>query len=96
MVAVLLGLGLQGAAVLGTDAIVGLVAALLKSAMFGTFGLLDPSLALAGLAIGAAMVPGAYVARWLVSRIGAHLHGSIIEAAVLAGGAVFIAHAFRA
>lgn len=86
LVAMLLGMGLKGAAVIGTKAGVSIVMHSVKAATFGLYGLLDVELVLAAILIGACTLPGAYTAKWLVDRMHLQLHTAIIEVAVFIGG----------
>jgi hypothetical protein len=45
------------------------------------------------LLIGALAFPGAFVARALVERLPLHVHTAVLDAVVIAGGAVMIANA---
>lgn len=95
VVTLLLGLGLSGSALIGTDALIGTIISLTNSALFGAFGLLDLQRAGVGLLIGTAMIPGAFAARALVKRLTADTHVRIIEAFVLFGGLSFFWAAWR-
>jgi len=55
---------------------------------------LDAQLAAAGLLIGLATAPGAFVARWLMAHIPLRVHTLLMEAVVLIGGAGFLWRAF--
>ena len=90
LIAILMAAGVNGAALIATDAIVSLVMGVAKIATFGTLARLDAELALAGLLIGICTAPGAFVARWLLRRIPARIHAAFMEAVVLAGGAGFL------
>ncbi|MCK0207515.1 sulfite exporter TauE/SafE family protein [Starkeya koreensis] len=86
----LLGLGLVRGAVVGTDALIGMVVNVLKIAMFGKLDLVTWELLIAGLLIGMCMVPGAYGARWLIDRMHVKVHTAIVEALVVLSGVSFI------
>ena len=94
LIAILMAAGVSGAALIATDAIVSVVMGVVKVATFGTLARLDAELALAGLAIGICTAPGAFVARWLLTRVPARIHAAFMEAVVLAGGAGFLWRAF--
>jgi uncharacterized protein len=89
IVTLLLGMGLSGPVLLGVDAVIGVALSLTNSVLFGTFGLLNLQLALIGLGVGAAMIPGAFVARALIGRITSDIHVRIIEVFVIFGGLSF-------
>lgn len=86
LVAMLLGMGLKGAAVIGTKAGVSIVMHSVKSVTFGAYGLLNVELVLAAILIGVFTLPGAYTAKWLIDHMHIHVHTAIIEVAVLIGG----------
>lgn len=85
----LLGLGLVRGAVVGTDALIGMVVNVIKIVMFGKLDLVSWELLLAGLLIGLCMVPGAYGARWLIERMHVKMHTAIVEALVVISGLSF-------
>lgn len=90
LISILMAAGVQGAALIASDAIVSVIMGVAKIALFGSFARLDAQLALAGLLIGACTAPGAFVARWLLVRIPARVHTALMEGVVLAGGAGFL------
>lgn len=83
---VLLGLGLQGGAIVGTDALIGAGVNVVKIALFGQYDLLDLKLFVAGLLIGLCTIPGAFVARWIVDRLHVRVHTAIVEVMVIFAG----------
>ena len=90
LISILMAAGVQGAALIASDAIVSVIMGAAKIALFGSVARLDGELALAGLLIGACTAPGAFVARWLLERIPARVHSAVMEAVVLLGGAGFL------
>ncbi len=86
----LLGNGLVGTALIGTDAVIGLTILTTKVAAFGTMELLTPRLALIGLLVGVVSVPGVYLARWLLDHTSVHLHTIFVEVLILGGGLSFL------
>jgi uncharacterized protein len=86
LVAMLMSAGLQGAALIATDAAISFVMGLLKVALFGSLARLDMQLALAGLLVGLCTMPGAFVARRLLAHIPARVHGWVMEGVVVCGG----------
>jgi len=90
LIALLMAAGVQGAALIATDAIVSLIMGAAKIALFGGAARLDTQLALAGLLIGACTAPGAFVARWLLERIPARVHTAFMEVVVMLGGLGFV------
>ena len=67
---------------------------LVNGGMTGAGLLLISTLMAAGLLIGLATVPGAFVARWLMAHIPLKVHTLLMEAVVLIGGAGFLWRAF--
>ena len=90
LIAILMAAGVQGAALIATDAVISVTMGVAKIALFGTLARLDTELTLAGLLIGACTMPGAFVARWLLRHIPARIHTLFMEAIVLAGGTGFL------
>jgi len=94
LISTLMAAGVEGAALIGTDAIISVVMEVAKIALFGGAARLNAELALAGLLIGACTAPGGFVARWLLARIPIRVHTAFMEVVVLAGGASFLWRAF--
>jgi uncharacterized membrane protein YfcA len=94
-VAVLLGAGLTGPAVLATDALAAIALDLCKAALFQRFALLDEKAFFTGVVIGVASIPGSAAGAWLVRRIHAHLHILFMEALILFGGASMLWYSWR-
>jgi len=94
LISMLMAAGLQGAALIGTDAIVSVVMGVAKIALFGSVARLDFELALAGVLIGLCTMPGAFVARRLLALIPLKVHTAFMDVIVLAGGASFLWRAF--
>jgi uncharacterized membrane protein YfcA len=86
----LLGIGLKGGGLIGTDAAIGVCINMAKVLLFGAFSLLDAQLFVGGVLIGLCMIPGTYGARWLISRMHMKLHTALIEALIIFSGASFI------
>lgn len=95
LIATLTAAGLQGPALIATDAAVSLAMGVLKVAAFGGLDALDLRLAAIGLGIGAFTVPGGYVARALLRRIPAGVHAGVMEAVVVAGALLLLARGLR-
>lgn len=95
LISILLAAGLQGTAVIATDAGISLVLGLAKSLVFGSAGLLPPSsLAMAAL-IGACATPGAFVAKRLTTRLKDRHHIAILDGVVLLGACLLLVEGFR-
>jgi uncharacterized protein len=86
LIGLLSGLGLAGAALIATDAMISLLAGAAKSLAFGTLGALTPELALLGVAIGCATFPAGFAARALLRAIPLKVHAAILDAVIVIGG----------
>lgn len=95
MLSLLMAAGLQGAAVVATDAVISIVISMVKISVFGLAGVLTPQIIALAILIGLAAMPGAYIARLLVERMPVHFHTAILDAVVLLGGIFLVAGAFR-
>jgi hypothetical protein len=87
---ILLGLGYRGGAIIGIDGLLGASINVVKIASFGQLALLDAGLATAGLLIGLLTIPGAFTARWIVTRLDVGVHTGIVEAMVVAAGCLLV------
>ncbi|MGL4635376.1 MAG: sulfite exporter TauE/SafE family protein [Beijerinckiaceae bacterium] len=92
---ILAGAGLAGAAFVATDAIIGMVLHVVKMIIFGTASVLTAQQFILGLVIGIMMIPGAYVARWLIRRMPVSVHTGLIDAVIVMGGIGFLMQAYR-
>jgi uncharacterized membrane protein YfcA len=92
----LLGAGLAGMALLASDAVIGLSVITTKTVVFGGFDVLTPRLLLIGCLLGSCMIPGTYLARWLVLRTPLHVHLAVMEIVVVLGACSFLWRAFVA
>jgi uncharacterized membrane protein YfcA len=90
----LLGAGLAGMTLLATDAVIGLTTLVTKALVFGGYEVLTPRLFLIGCLLGVWMIPGTYLARWLILRTPLHLHTAVMEAVVVVGACTFLWRAF--
>ncbi len=95
LLAMLMAAGLEGAAVIATDAVVSVALGVVKLAMFGLAGVVTARVVAVALLIGLVAFPGAFLARALVARLPIHIHTALIDAVVVIGGAVMIAGALR-
>ena len=95
MLSLLMAAGLQGSAVVATDAVISIVISMVKMSVFGLAGVLTPQIIALAILIGLAAMPGAYIARLLVERMPVHFHTAILDAVVLLGGIFLIVGAFR-
>jgi uncharacterized protein len=93
LLSLLMAAGLEGAAVIATDAVVSIGIGLTKLAIFGVAGAVTAKVIMVGALIGAVAFPGAFVARAMVERLPIHLHTALLDAVVIGGGAVMIVNA---
>jgi uncharacterized membrane protein YfcA len=93
LLSLLMAAGLQGAAVIATDAVVSIVTSVIKISVFGLAGVVTPQVLAFAILIGGIGVPGAFLAKAFVERMPVHIHTAILDAAVIAGGLVMISAA---
>ncbi|MGY3447403.1 TSUP family transporter [Bradyrhizobium sp. USDA 4473] len=96
LLSLLMAAGLEGAAVVATDAVISLTSAAVKISVFGLTGVITAQVLALALLIGLVAIPGAFLAKAFVERMPVHVHTAILDAAVITGGAVMIASALRA
>ena len=94
LLSLLMAAGLDGAAVVATDAIISIGIGLTKLAVFGFAGAMTAKVIAIALLIGCVAFPGAFLAKALVQRLPVHVHTAILDAVVAGGGAVMIFNAF--
>jgi uncharacterized membrane protein YfcA len=94
LLSLLMAVGLQGGAVIATDAAISFVVTFVRMAVFGFSGIIDARVVAFALLIGMIALPGAFLARALVARLSLGMHTAILDAVVLTGGAVMIYGAF--
>jgi hypothetical protein len=87
--------GLEGAAVIATDAGISVVTGVIKISVFGLAGVVTAQVLAFALLIGIIAIPGAFLARAFVERMPVHIHTAILDAAVIVGGVVMISTAAR-
>jgi uncharacterized membrane protein YfcA len=90
LLSLLLAAGLQGAAVIATDAAISVGIGVAKIAVFGVAGVVNAQVIAVAVLIGLAAFPGAFLAKRLVDRLSLRAHIAILDAVVLAGGGVMI------
>ena len=95
LLSLLMATGLEGAAVIATDALVSIVMGVIKFSVFAVAGAITPTVLLVGLVIGCIGFPSTFVARLIVERLPVHVHTAMLDAVVLIGGGVMIAGALR-
>ena len=95
LLSLLLATGLEGSAVIATDATVSVVTGAVKLSVFGIAGVLTPQVIVIACLIGAVVFPCTFLAKLIVQRLPVHLHTVLLDAVVVIGGVVMIAGAFR-
>lgn len=96
LLALLMAAGLEGAAVIATDAAISIATGLIKVGVFGIAGAVSARVIAVAVLIGIAAFPGAFLAKALLNRMPLSVHTAILDAVVLLGGALMIAGAARA
>jgi len=91
----LMATGLEGAAVIATDASVSIAMGFVKIAVFGAAGVLTGQVIAIALLIAAVAFPCTFLAKLIVERLPVHVHTAMLDAAVIIGGAVMIFGALR-
>jgi uncharacterized membrane protein YfcA len=90
LLSMLMAAGLQGAAVIATDAVISIGIGVAKVSVFGLAGSLGVrELAIASL-MGGMAIPGALIARTMVDRMPLKVHTAILDAVVIAGGVMML------
>lgn len=93
IIPLLLGTGLAGPALLGTDAAIAMLVNFARSAMFGKLDALTMPLFFLAAIMGLMTIPGTWAARWIVSRTEVRIHTIFIEALIIVGGLAMIVSA---
>ncbi len=96
LLSLLMASGLEGAAVIATDAAVSAVTGVIKISVFGMAGVVTAQVIAFALLIGAVALPGAFFAKRFVERMPLHVHTAILDAAVIVGGLVMMSAGLRA
>lgn len=95
LLSILMAGGLEGAAVIATDAGVSLLIGTVKTLVFQTAGALPWSSWIMALLIGTCAIPGAFIARALTRNLSLSTHAHILDAVVVLGGLLLVAQALR-
>lgn len=95
LISILMASGLEGAAVIATDAVISIALGIVKTATFQTFGALPLPLWGMAMVIGLAATPGGFIAKWLVTRMPLRMHTGILDAMVVIGGVMMIIQGLR-
>jgi uncharacterized membrane protein YfcA len=95
LLSLLMAAGLEGAAVIATDAVISVVTSLIKISVFGLAGVVTAQVLAFAILIGGIALPGAFLAKAFVERMPVHIHTAILDVAVITGGVVMISAALR-
>ena len=95
LLSILMAGGLEGAAVIATDAGGSLLVGVVKTLVFQTAGALPWSSWIMAILIGVCALPGAFIARALTRRMSLSTHAYILDAVVVVGGSLLVLQAFR-
>jgi uncharacterized protein len=95
LLSILMAGGLEGAAVIATDAGVSLLIGVVKTLVFQTAGALPWSSWIMALVIGGCGLPGAFIARALTRKMSLTTHTYILDAVVILGGSLLVIQALR-
>ncbi|MBV9262438.1 MAG: sulfite exporter TauE/SafE family protein [Pseudolabrys sp.] len=95
LLSLLMAAGLEGAAVIATDAAISIVIGIVKISVFGLAGVITAQVVAFALLIGFVALPGAFLAKAFVERMPVHVHTAVLDVVVICGGLFLIAGAFR-
>ena len=93
LLSMLMAAGLQGAAVIATDAVISIGIGVAKVSVFGLAGSVGLRELAVAFLMGAMALPGALIARAMVDRMPLKVHTAILDAVVIAGGVAMLANA---
>jgi uncharacterized protein len=95
LLSLLMASGLEGAAVIATDATISVVIGVVKLGVFAVAGVMAPKVIAIGLLIGCIGFPCTFLAKLIVERLPVHVHTAMLDAVVIIGGTVMIFGALR-
>ena len=95
LLSMLMAAGVQGAAVIATDAAISIVIGIVKFGVFGIAGIVTPKVVAVALLIGLVAFPGAFIAKRLVDKLSLAAHTAILDVVVMFGGAAMLIGALR-
>ena len=95
LLSLLMATGLEGAAVIATDATVSIGMGIVKLAVFGAVGVLTDKVIVIALLIGVVAFPCTFLAKLIVHRLPVHVHTALLDAVVVVGGTMMIFGAVR-
>jgi len=95
LLSLLMSSGLEGAAVIATDAAISIIVGIVKISVFGLAGVVTAQVIAFALLIGMIAVPGAFLAKAFVERMPVHVHTAILDVVVIVGGLFLVLGALR-
>src|SRR6476620_6225848 len=95
LLSLLMAAGLEGAAVIATDAAISIVIGIVKISVFGLAGVVTAQVVAFALWIGLTALPGAFLAKAFGEWMPGHVHTAILDAGVLLGGLFLVWGALR-
>jgi uncharacterized membrane protein YfcA len=95
LLSLLLAAGLEGTAVIATDAAISIVTGIVKISVFAFAGVLTPMVIVIALLMGVIGFPSTFLAKRIVARLPIHVHTAILDVIVLIGGVVMILGALQ-
>jgi uncharacterized membrane protein YfcA len=95
LLSLLMATGLEGAAVIATDATVSIVMGFVKLTVFGLAGVITPTVLVIALLIGGIGFPATFIAKLIVERLPVHVHTAMLDAVVVVGGGMMIFGALK-
>lgn len=93
LLSLLMAAGLEGAAVIATDAAISIVIGIAKIGVFGLAGVVTTQVVFFALLIGIVALPGAFLAKAFVARMPVHVHTAVLDVVVVIGGGSMIFNA---
>ena len=90
LISMLMAAGLEGAAVIATDAAISILIGAVKIGVFGIAGAVTAKVVAVALLIGLLAVAGAFIAKAIVDRLPIHVHTAILDAVVVGGGTMMV------
>ncbi len=95
LLSLLMASGLEGAAVIATDASVSFVIGIAKLAVFGLAGVLTAEVVAIAVLIGVIVFPCTFLAKLIVARLPLRVHTAMLDAVVVIGGAAMVFGALK-
>lgn len=90
LISILMSAGLNGAALIATDATISTILAIFKITIFGANSKLNLDLVTIGMLVGLCMAPGGFIARRLLQHVPIKVHAWVMEIVVFFGSILFI------